>query len=277
MKKLLLLILITNLSFLPALAKTDKTSADYLKNKKHFAIMNPFVENVAQKVIKKALKKEIGDGSYKVKFEGYTLSSMKKGIFKNLEVTGKDLTIDEIPVPYLKIKTETDYNWVDFNEDPIKIKSDITALYELELTEKSINAALKQKDYQKTLDNLNKRAYPLFTMHEVRVKIRHNKIHIIMSYSLPLASNNKKKTFMVSSNFQVDNGKIKASNIGIDNAYGNLPIDKVANLVNLINPLSFALAQINDSDCRGQVENIKIDDNIIQINGRIFIVKNKGE
>ena len=33
----------------------------------------------------------------------------KKGIFKNLEITGKDLTIDEIPVPYLKIKTETDY------------------------------------------------------------------------------------------------------------------------------------------------------------------------
>ena len=81
-----------------------------------------------------------------------------------------------------------------------------------------------------------------------------------MSYSLPLTSNNKKKTFMVSSNFQVDNGKIKASNIGIDNAYGNLPIDKVANLINLINPLSFTLAQINDSDCKGQVENIKIDD-----------------
>ena len=110
-------------------------------------------------------------------------------------------------------------------------------------------------------------------MHDVRVKIRHNKIHIIMSYSLPLASSNKKKTFMVSSNFQVDNGKIKASNIGIDNAYGNLPIDKVANLVNLINPLSFTLAQISDSDCKGQVENIKIDDNIIQINGKIFIVK----
>lgn len=273
MKKGLLILLIMNFLLLSVSAKTDKDSVEYLKNKKHFSIVNPFIEGVVQKVIKKTLKKEIGEGSYRIKFDGYTFSSMKKGIFKNLEIIGKNLTIEEIPIPYLKLKTLTDYNWIDFNEEPIKIKSDIVFAYEIEITEKSINQALKQDNYQKTLEKLNKRAYPLFTMHDVRVRIKHNKVHIIMDYSLPLASNKKRKTFMVSTNFQVDNGKIKASNIGIDNSYGNLPIDKVTNLVNLIDPLSFTLAQLNENNCKGQVENVKIEDNIIQINGKIFIVK----
>ena len=82
MKKIILLLVISILTFAPAFSKTDKTSADYLKNKKHFAIMNPIAESIAQKIIKKSLKKDIGEGKYKVKFEGYTLSSMKKGIFK---------------------------------------------------------------------------------------------------------------------------------------------------------------------------------------------------
>ena len=275
MKKFLLITLIFVLNLLPVIAKTDRMSAEYLKNKRHFAIMNPIAESTAQKIIKKALRKEVGEGDYKVKFSAYTLSSLRKGIFKSIEIQGKDLEIEDIPVPSINVKTQTDYNWIDITEKPAKIKSDMIFNYDMELTEKSINKALQQKDYQKTLDNLNKKAYPLFTMHDVRVKIRHNKVHIIMDYSLPLATNKKKKTFVVSTNFKVENGKIKASNIGFDNSYGNLPLDKVANLINLINPLSFTLDQLKENNCKALVENVKIDDNIIQVNGKIFIEKIK--
>ena len=86
----------------PVIAKNDTTSEDYLKNRKHFSILNPLAECAAQKVIKKSLQKET-KGKFKVKFDGYTLSSMKKGVFKNLEFSGKILTIDGIEIPYLKI------------------------------------------------------------------------------------------------------------------------------------------------------------------------------
>ena len=274
MKKFLLGLLILVTACMPASAKVDKTSAEYLKSKKHFAIMNPIVENIAEKAIKKTLQKEIGEGRYKVKFEGYTLGSMKKGIFKNLQISTQNIEIDEIPVRYLSLNSETDYNWIDFNEDPAKIKSDISFIYNLELTEKSINEALKQKDFQKTIEKINKKAYPLFTLHDIRIRIRHDKVHVIMDYSLPLASSHKKKSFMVSTNFKVENGKIRATNVGIDNAYGNLPIDKVTNLINLIDPLTFTLAQLNDQKCKSHIENVKIEDNIIKINGKIYV---KGE
>ena len=273
MKKILLIILLFVLNFLPVFARADRMSAEYLRSKKHFSIMNPVAESAAQKIIKKALKKEVGNGDYKVKFSAYTLSSLRKGIFKSIQILGRDLDVENIPVPYIKVRTITDYNWIDITEKPPKIKSDMIFAYEMELTEKSINKALEHKNYQKILENLNKKAYPLFTMHNVRVKIRHNKLLVIMEYSLPLASVKKKKSFMVSTSFKVDEGKIIATDIGIDNVYGNLPLEKVTNLINLVNPLSFTMDQLNENNCKAKIENVKIIDDIILVNGKIFIEK----
>ena len=270
---LLILILIFGAVLTPAFADVDRFSSDNLKSKKHFAIMNPFAESIAQKVIKKTLKSETGS-NYKVKFDGYTLSSMKKGIFKNLEISGKNLSIEGIEVPYLKIKTISDYNWIDYTQKPPVFKSDMTYWYEIYLSENSINQALKTKEYQKKLEKVNNKAYPLFVIYDVRVKLRHDKVHIIMDYNFPIAPSSKNRSFMISSDFKVEENKIKAYNIGLDNACGRLSAEKVANLINLLDPLSFTLGLMDKKKCNAKIENVKIVDNIIQINGKIFV---KGE
>ncbi|MBQ7764869.1 hypothetical protein IJ384_05850 [bacterium] len=268
-------ILVIFLLTIPTFARVEYTCENYLKNKRHFAIANPVAENLVEKVLKKSIKREIGEGKYKVKFQGYTLSSMRKGVFKYLEIIGKNLEIESIPVKYLNLKTETDYNWIEYDKKPIIFKSDMVFSYHLELTEDSINSAFKHKSFQAQLDKINKRAYPLFTLKDVTVRIRNNKLYVIMEYDLPLSSSKKKRTFMASSNFKVVNGKIKATNVHIDKSYGNIPLDKVTNLINLIDPLTFTLKVLNDNNCQTRVENVKIDDNIIQINGRIDVKKTK--
>lgn len=142
------------------LAKTDRLSAEYLKNKRHFAPLNPLVETVAQKVIKNSLKKSTGE-NFKVKFDGYTLYSMKQGVFKNLELEGDKFQISGIDVEYLKLKSITDYNKVNYKQNPAVIETDMTYAYELHLTESSINQALTYKDYKKNLDKINNITYPL--------------------------------------------------------------------------------------------------------------------
>ena len=246
MKKILT-ILVLFMLVSPTFAKVDSTNADYLKNKKHFAIVNPLAENIVEKVLKKSIKREIGEGKYKVKFQGYTLSSMKKGVFKHLEIIGKNLEVETIPLKSLELRTETDYNWIEYDKEPIKFKSDMIFSYNLELTEDSINAAFKHKNFQTQLEKINKRAYPLFALKDVIVRVRHNKIYVIMEYDLPLASSTRKRTVMASSDFKVENGKIKATNVHIDKSYGNIPLDKVTNLINLIDPLTFTLQILNDT------------------------------
>lgn len=275
MIKKFLSILLINLFFLSSVFANDNAVArERLQNKKHFALMNPFVESFAQNAIKRALKKKIGPGKYKVKFEIYTVSSLKKGVFKTLNIEGKNLTIDEVPVPKLVLKSVTDYNWIDYKADPILIKSDMMFNYELELDEGSINQALKHKSYLKTLERVNQRAYPLFEISNVKVRIMRDLAYIVMDYSLPLAKSKKTRKFVVSTDFKVEDGKIRAKNVAIDKAYGSLSLDKVTNLVNLVDPLSFTLLKLNEKDCKGRVENVKIENDIIRINGKIFI---KGE
>lgn len=273
MKKKLLLTLAGLLLCIPAFSKTDTLSEDYLKNRRHFSIMNPFAEQAAQSVIKKSLKKET-KGKFKVKFDGYTLSSMKKGIFKNLEFTGKDLVIDNIEIPYLKIKSISDYNWIDYKQKPLFIKTDMTYAYEIHLSENSINTALNEKEYKKTLNKVNNIAYPLFVINDVDIKINNNKFHIIVYYNFPISPKKKDKTFLITTGFKVEDNKILANNIDVNSAYGNIQKNKVANLINLLDPLSFTLNLIDDKKCKARIENVKIVDNLVQVNGKIYV---KGE
>ncbi len=270
--KRFLVILLTFCFLSPVLAKTDKISAEYLTDKKHLSVMNPLVEKIAEKAIKKSLKKEFG-GKYKVEFDGYTLKSMKAGIFKNLVIIGKNLNVDDIEIPYLSLKSITNYNWIDYRQEPLIYKSDMEFSYSMLLNEDSVNSALKNKNYPKKLEKINNIAYPLFTLYDTKVKIKHSKLYVIMEYNLPLSPFKRNKTFIVSTSLKVDNNKIYANNVNIDKSYGNLSLKKITNLINLLDPLTFTLSLMESKDCVGKVDNVKINDDIIEINGRINIKK----
>ena len=270
MKKILLLFISVMLISTPVWAKTDTTSKEYLQTKKHFAIMNPIAESIAQSVIKRELKKETG-ARFKVKFEGYTLSSMKKGIFKYLEISGKNIDVEGINVPYLKVKSVSDYNWVDYTQNPVVYKTNMTFYYDMTLDEDSINKSLSSKEYQNTLKKINDIAYPLFEMKRVKVRILNNKMYIITEYNFPISPSKNDKTFLMTSDFKVENGKIIAHDVSVHEAYGKLSLNKVANLVNLLNPLAFTLSMMDSQKCNGKIENVNFVDNKIQIDGKIFV------
>lgn len=274
MKRILTLLLVTFLTVSCAYAGIDKLSQEYLQSTNHFTITKPLAEMVARRAIQKALKKETGV-KFDVVFEGYTTSSIKRGIFKNLELTGKDVEMDDIKVPYVHLKSLTDYNYIDYTQSPMVFKSDMTYSYDLLLSEESINAALKDSDYKKVIARVNKIAKPVFVVKGVRTRIVDNKMYIVTDYNLPL-SVTKDRSFVVQSDFQVVDGKIKAKNVRIDTAYGNLGLNKVANLINYLNPLEFTLDMLDENKYKGIIENVNIVDNQVKVDGKIYIVANKG-
>lgn len=273
MKKILTLFILSFVMVLPAFSGTDRTSEEYLKSKRHILSMNIAAEKVVKTAIKRSLKKE-APGKYKVKFKGYTLSSLRAGIFKYIEITGKNVVVKGIDLPYFNAKSVTDYNRIDYNQHPIVFLSDMEFDCILHLSEKSINDALDTEEYIKVLRKINTKAYPLFTINKVKVKIRHNKIYIIMSYNFPLKPRDKDRTFVVSSGVKVVNNYIKACDVSFDEAYGNLPMKKVINLINLLNPLNFTVNLVDSKYGEVKVKEIKILDDIVVVNGKMYI---KGE
>ena len=272
MKKILtvflLFLALTNTSY-----AEDKYSQEYLKNHNHFSIMNPIAESIAEHSIKSALKKETG-ANFDVKFEGYTLSSMKKGIFKYLELTANNVKSEDVVIPYVHLETLSDYNYVDYTKDPVVFKSDMKFAYNILLSDESMNQALKHGSYSKVLDKINNIAYPLFQVKGVRTKIITNRVYVLVDYNFPIAPASKNRVFVTSTDFKVENGKIIACGVKLDSAYGNISLDKVANMINLLNPLGFTLDVLNSNKCNGNIESLDIVDNKIKINGKIFI---KGE
>ena len=274
MKKLFIALLFILFGFnLQVYSSTDKYSQEYLQNQKHFSIFKPVAEGMVERGIKSALKKETG-AKFDVKFSGYTLSSMKKGIFKSLEITGKDVKSNDIMIPYVHLKSLTDYNYVEYYKEPIQFKSDMLFAYDIELTEDSINQALADKEYLKTIKSVNKLAYPLFVVKKVRTKIINNRMYLIMDYNFPIIRASKDKVFVTSYDLKIENGVIKAKNVKLDSSYGNIPLDKVANLINYLNPLEFTLDLFDSKQCSGNVENVNIIDNKIKVDGKISV---KGE
>ena len=269
MKKILTLLLITFLTTSTVFAGVDRLSQEYLQSTNHFTITKPLAEWIAKRAIKKALKKETG-ADFDVQFEGYTTSSIKRGIFKTLEITGNDITFDDVMVPYVHLKSLTDYNYIDYTKNPMVYKSDMTFSYDLLLSEESINAALKDSDYMKVITKVNKIASPVFVVKGVRTKIVNNKMYVITDYNFPITLT-KDRVFIVQTDFQVVNGKIKAKNVKIDTSYGNLGLNKVANLINYLNPLEFTIDLLDDNKYNGNIENVNIVDNKIKVDGKIYV------
>ena len=273
MKKFLSFFILIFVLVLPVYSAVDKTSEDYLKNRKHLFSMNFVAETAVKSAIKKALKKE-ASGRYKVKFKSYTITSLKKGVFKYLEIQGRNVVLNGIELPYTNLKSVTDYNWIDYNQSPIVFKSDMTFAYTIHMSEKSVNNALETEEYKNILRRINKRAYPMFSLSNVKVKIESNKLRIIMSYNLPLAPRETDRTFVVTSGLKIVNNEILPRELAYDKTYGNIPLKKVYNLINLLNPLSFTMKLVENKKSDVKIDKISIEDDIIIINGKIYV---KGE
>ncbi len=268
MKKIFSLLLIAfltaNLSF-----AADRYSVEYLQGKNHFSLTRNIAEFSVKRALKKALKKETGS-DFDVKFEGYTLSSIKRGIFKSIEISGENVKVKDITVPYIHLKSLDDYNYIDYTKNPIEFKCDMTYAYDLLLSDEVINTALKKSSYNKTLAKVNKISSPFFIVKGVRTKITDNKLYIITDYSLPL-SVTKDRSFVAQSDFEVVSGKIKAKNVSIDTAYGNLGLNKVANLINYLNPLEFTVDLLESGKQKIIIENVNIVDNKVKVSGKIYV------
>lgn len=274
MKKFLILFLLGIIFVSPVMSSVDKTSEEYLKNSQNPSTMSFIAENAAKAVIKKQLKKE-APGKYKVKLKGYSLTSLKNGIFKYLEITGKNITAEGIRIPYYNIRTITDYNYIDYKQNPVVFRSDIKFDCEVHLSEKSINDALQTDDYSKVLIKINQRVFPFITINNVKVKLEHNKMRIFVYYNFPLSPREKDNYFVVSTGLGIVNNEIKAKDISYDKAYSNLPINKLINLINTLNPLNFTVKLLDSKKCQCKIEKIKIIDDIVIINGKIFIEGDK--
>lgn len=282
MKKLLIILTLLTLNGGFAFANCDNficPSNPYLSNGFVRGLgsvtgTNLLAEKTAQSILKSQIKKE-AQGDFDVKLKSFSLSDLKAGRFKSLEITGKNVIAEDIYLSMLKLKTLCDYNYIviDEKKKTTTFKEDFGMAFAATITEEDLNNTMRANGYQKLIDEINSmgKSTKLFKITTSHAKLRNNQLLYIVQVAFPLM--NTKQKIVISSDININNGKLFLSHTKVLNDYFKADLSKISYLINYLNPLNFTLSILENKDATLTVREAAIKNNKIDIDGTIIVLK----
>ena len=233
-------------------------------------------EKIGEKLVKKAIKKNIESGDIKANLEAYSVRDLKAGRFKSLEVSGKNVDIQGIYISSFDAKTLCNFNYIaNDKKGNYIVKEDIPVAFNAIVTEEDLNKTMNSSDYKRMIDDINGigGSLNIFQIVSTSVKLKNGKMYYVMKYSMPFVR--KPKELVISANLNVENGQIVLANTSFLNNSLSLDVDKLSKLINYVNPLDFSAKILENKDARFSIENVKVSDGKIVVDGNMTILKDK--
>lgn len=237
---------------------------------------NFLAEKIAENVIKNSIKKNITSGDIDVKLDSFSTRDLKAGRFKSFELTAKNTDIEGVYLSYFNAKTLCDFNYiVNDGNNKYFIKENIPMSFKAEMTEEDLNNTMSSPDYKRLINDFNTIGgiCNLFRITSTSVKLQSGKMYYIVKYSLPFMRQSKK--IVISSDINVENGRIVLDNPVYQGNHSTADIDAFSNLLNYINPLDFSAKILENKDAKFSVKNVKISDGKIFVDGIITVLKDE--
>ena len=233
-------------------------------------------EKIGEKLVKKAIKKNIVSGDIKADLDVYSVRDLKAGRFKSLEVSGKNVDIQGIYVSSFNAKTLCNFNYIaNDKRGNYIVKEDIPVSFNAVVTEEDLNKTMNSSDYKRMIDDINSIGgnFNIFQITSTNIKLKNNKMYYVLKYSMPFVR--KTKELVISADLNVENGQIVLANTTFLNNSLSLDVDKLSKLINYINPLDFSAKILENKDAKFNIENVKISDGKIVVDGIMTILKDK--
>lgn len=283
MKKILLLISFITFTVIPSFASCNYESFcaphayDLSSQKGQLISMRlgatSLSEKIAQFRIEKALKK-ITKQKFDVSVKSYSIQDLLQGRFKSITISGKNLNFNGVYLTSLKLKTLCDFNYVQFDENPMKFKENMIIGFSTVISDEDLRKTMKSSGYLDKLNCVNVQGCGItfFKLSGAGVDIKNNKLWFKVRVTSQLLLE-KPLDVQMSTDLNAKNGRIVLTKIDLKNVVKNVDLSKVANQLNSINPLTFSLEILENKNSKMCINNVKIVGNKILINGNIFISK----
>ena len=233
-------------------------------------------EKIGEKLVKKAIKKNITSGDIKVNLDAYSVRDLKAGRFKSLEINGKNVDIQGVYISSFNAKTLCNFNYIaNDKKGNYIVKEDIPASFNAIITEEDLNKTMLSSDYKRMIDDINSIGGNLniFQITSTNIKLKNNKMYYVLKYSMPFVR--KTKELVITANLKVENGQIELANTSFLNNSMALDVDKLSKLINYINPLDFSAKILENKDAKFNIETVNISNGKITIDGNMTILKDK--
>lgn len=233
-------------------------------------------EKIGERILKKTIQKNITKGHVKVDISSFSTKDLKAGRFKSATITGKNISIQGIDISYFQARTLCDFNYITEDKNGnVAIKENMPLQIKIIMTEADINNTMDSSDYKRLINNINNIGgnFSIFNIESADVKIKNNKMHYIVKYSIPFVR--KSKEVAISADLKVQNGEIKLANTTLDNKSFSLDVDRFSKILNYINPLDFSTKILENKDAKFKIEHLDIVDDQVVVEGRVTILKDK--
>lgn len=233
-------------------------------------------EKIGEKLVKKAIKKNITSGDIKVNLDAYSVRDLKAGRFKSLEINGKNVDIQGVYISSFNAKTLCNFNYIaNDKRGNYIVKEDIPAAFNAIITEEDLNKTMLSSDYKRMIDDINSIGGNLniFQITSTNIKLKNDKMYYVLKYSMPFVR--KTKELVITANLKVENGQIELANTSFLNNSMALDVDKLSKLINYINPLDFSAKILENKDAKFNIETVNISNGKIAIDGNMTILKDK--
>lgn len=233
-------------------------------------------EKIGEKLVKKAIKKNITSGDIKVDLDAYSVRDLKAGRFKSLEINGKNVDIQGVYISSFNAKTLCNFNYIaNDKRGNYIVKEDIPASFNAIITEEDLNKTMLSSDYKRMIDDINSIGGNLniFQITSTNIKLKNDKMYYVLKYSMPFVR--KTKELVITANLKVENGQIELANTSFLNNSMALDVDKLSKLINYINPLDFSAKILENKDAKFNIETVNISNGKITIDGNMTILKDK--
>ena len=233
-------------------------------------------EKIGEKLVKKAIKKNITSGDIKVNLDAYSVRDLKAGRFKSLEINGKNVDIQGVYISSFNAKTLCNFNYIaNDKRGNYIVKEDIPASFNAIITEEDLNKTMLSSDYKRMIDDINSIGGNLniFQITSTNIKLKNDKMYYVLKYSMPFVR--KTKELVITANLKVENGQIELANTSFLNNSMALDVDKLSKLINYINPLDFSTKILENKDAKFNIETVNISNGKITIDGNMTILKDK--
>lgn len=233
-------------------------------------------EKIGEKLVKKAIKKNITSGDIKVNLDAYSVRDLKAGRFKSLEINGKNVDIQGVYISSFNAKTLCNFNYIaNDKRGNYIVKEDIPSSFNAIITEEDLNKTMLSSDYKRMIDDINSIGGNLniFQITSTNIKLKNDKMYYVLKYSMPFVR--KTKELVITANLKVENGQIELANTSFLNNSMALDVDKLSKLINYINPLDFSAKILENKDAKFNIETVNISNGKITIDGNMTILKDK--
>lgn len=237
---------------------------------------NFIASKIGESLTKKAIKKEITSGKIDVNLKSFSTRDLKAGRFKSLEITGKDVVVDGIYISYFNTKTLCDFNYVVQDKNgKVIVKEDIPVRVNVVITEDDLNSTMNSSDYKRMLSDINTigGTLNLFQIVSTSVKLKNGKMYYIMKYALPFVR--KPQEIVISADLCIHNGEIILADTNLVNDSLALDVHSFSKILNYINPLDFSAKILENKNARFNIQNVKISNGKIDIDGQVTVLKDK--